>query len=89
MDGVMGSTGLDKLKQMQQQQRSNDPGVAGALDVNPDIYEVEAEDLSAEKRGITFELKSSGKPPRPLLPDHLAAPPATSCNILSQPPALS
>jgi len=60
MDGVMGSTGLDKLKEMQTGRgRSSDPGVAGALDVNPDVYTF-AEELSAEKRGIVFELKKSG-----------------------------
>ena len=60
MDGVYGSTGLDKLKKMQGQGRSTDPGVAGALEVNPDIYQLEVEDLSAEKRGIQYELKPSG-----------------------------
>ena len=60
MDGVYGSTGLDKLKKMQGQGRSTDPGVAGALEVNPDIYQLEVEDLSAEKRVIQFELKPSG-----------------------------
>lgn len=61
MDGVMGSTGLDKLKEMQTGRgRSSDPGVAGALRVNPDIYTADEEELSAEKRGIVFELKKSG-----------------------------
>lgn len=60
MDGVMGSTGLGELKKRQQQGRSTDPGVAGALDVNPDIYMPDAENLSAASRGITFELPKSG-----------------------------
>ena len=88
MDGVYGSTGLEKLNKMKSQ-HSDDPGVkgahaarrrdqhhhraissaktsscavyrAGALDVNPEVFEVEAEELSASKRGIVFELPKSG-----------------------------
>ena len=34
-DGIMGSTGLDKLKE--QNTGGNNPGVEGALDVDPDV----------------------------------------------------
>lgn len=50
-DGIMGSTGLDKLRSS----RSNDPGVAGALDVDPTrIGGYQA--ASAEAKGVKFEL---------------------------------
>jgi hypothetical protein len=38
--------------------KSTDPGVAGALDVNPDIYQPEAELSRADQ--FQFELKPSG-----------------------------
>uniref|UniRef100_A0A7S3JNA1 Uncharacterized protein n=1 Tax=Aureoumbra lagunensis TaxID=44058 RepID=A0A7S3JNA1_9STRA len=50
-DGIMGSTGLDKLKGP----RNSDPGVAGALDVDPTTiggYQA----ASASDAGIKFEL---------------------------------
>jgi len=51
-DGIMGSTGLDKLKSGS---KSNDPGVAGALDVDPTkIGGYQAQ--SASEKGIKFEL---------------------------------
>ena len=58
MDGVMGSTGLDKLNAMKNAGRSDDPGVAGALDVNPDIYVPEAEEIVADES--EFHLPASG-----------------------------
>lgn len=51
-DGIMGSTGLDKLRG---QNRNNDPGVAGALDVDPTrIGGYQA--ASAAAKGVKFEL---------------------------------
>mmetsp|Transcript_16625 Transcript_16625/g.52018 ORF Transcript_16625/g.52018 Transcript_16625/m.52018 type:complete len:231 (+) Transcript_16625:360-1052(+) len=51
-DGIMGSTGLDKLKAAS---RSSDPGVAGALDVDPTrIGGYQA--ASAEAKGVKFEV---------------------------------
>lgn len=52
-DGMMGSTGLDKLRK----QSSNDPGVAGALDVDPTKiggYQVAA-------KSVKFELDMPAK----------------------------
>ncbi|KAJ8601804.1 hypothetical protein CTAYLR_007477 [Chrysophaeum taylorii] len=50
-DGIMGSTGLDKLRS----QSGNDPGVAGALDVDPTkIGGYQA--ASAAAKGVKFEL---------------------------------
>lgn len=50
-DGIMGSTGLDKLKQ----QSGNDPGVKGALDVDPTKIGGYVS-ASAEAAGVKFEL---------------------------------
>jgi len=58
-DGMMGSQ-AGRAQSEDRAKNRGDPGVAGALDVNPDIYVPEAEDLSAESRGIVFELKKSG-----------------------------
>ena len=57
-DGMMGSTGLDKLNAMKNAGRSDDPGVAGALEVNPDIYVPEAEEIVADES--EFHLPASG-----------------------------
>lgn len=55
-DGMMGSTGLDKLRN----QKSHDPGVAGALDVDPTkIGGYQA--ASAAAKGIKFELDMPAK----------------------------
>lgn len=54
-DGLMGSQVQNADKD-----RSHNPGVEGALDVDPDIYVPEAEDLSAAARGVKFELPKSG-----------------------------
>jgi hypothetical protein len=51
-DGIMGSQAGGKKP------KSTDPGVAGALEVNPDIYVPEAEASRAGQ--IKFELKPSG-----------------------------
>lgn len=50
-DGIMGSTGLDKMRS----ERSSDPGVAGALDVDPTrIGGYEA--ATADQKGVKFAL---------------------------------
>lgn len=51
-DGIMGSQAGGKKP------KSTNPGVEGALDVNPDIYIPEAEASRAGQ--MVFELKSSG-----------------------------
>mmetsp|Transcript_24282 Transcript_24282/g.72870 ORF Transcript_24282/g.72870 Transcript_24282/m.72870 type:complete len:238 (+) Transcript_24282:168-881(+) len=56
-DGIMGSTGLDKLKE---ESKSSNPGVEGALDVDPDViggYVC----ATAEAAGVTFELTTLAK----------------------------
>ncbi len=40
--------------------RNSDPGVAGAMDVDPDIFVPDEENLEASKRGVVFELPKSG-----------------------------
>jgi len=54
MDGVMGSS-LQNAKKP----RNNNPGVEGALDVNPDItvWEEEGYDMSAIDFGLTSDIK--------------------------------
>ena len=57
-DGIMGSTGLDKLKE--QNTGGNNPGVEGALDVDPDViggYTC----ATAEAAGVKFELTTLAK----------------------------
>mmetsp|Transcript_17306 Transcript_17306/g.52652 ORF Transcript_17306/g.52652 Transcript_17306/m.52652 type:complete len:243 (-) Transcript_17306:1002-1730(-) len=55
-DGMMGSTGLDKLRK----QSASDPGIAGALEVDPTrIGGYQAE--SAAAKGVTFELDVPAK----------------------------
>ena len=54
----MGSTGLDKLKE--QNTGGNNPGVEGALDVDPDViggYTC----ATAEAAGVKFELTTLAK----------------------------
>ena len=56
-DGIMGSTGLDKLKGMNS---GGDPGVAGALDVDPTRIGGYVS-ASAEAAGVKFELDTLAK----------------------------
>lgn len=55
-DGIMGTTGLDKMKE----ERSHDPGVANALKVDPTIT-AKYEAASAESKGVKFELDPLAK----------------------------
>jgi len=56
MDGIGGSpTGANADKS-----KSHNPGIEGALEVNPDIYVPEAEVFNAEADGVVFELPKSG-----------------------------
>ena len=56
-DGIMGSTGLDKMKE---QSGNSDPGVAGALDVDPNVIGGYVS-ASAEAAGVKFELDTLAK----------------------------
>jgi hypothetical protein len=56
-DGIMGSTGLDKMRE---QNSNSNPGVAGALDVDPNViggYTC----ATAEAAGVKFELTTIAK----------------------------
>jgi len=52
-DGIMGSTGLDKLRN----QQPHDPGVAGALEVDPTTIK----GYQAAQADVTFELDTPAK----------------------------